>query len=99
MEAAYGLAITVTMLMTTILLFNYLLKHKVSPIIAISMLIFFGICELSFFIANIVKFMHGGYVAVLIALAILSLMYIWIQGHYIKIRLLQYFKLKIIKNN
>ena len=97
MEAAYGLAITVTMLMTTILLFNYLLKHKVSPIIAISMLIFFGICEISFFIANIVKFMHGGYVAVLIALAILSLMYIWIQGHYIKIRLLQYVQIEDYK--
>ena len=97
MEAAYGLAITVTMLMTTILLFNYLLKQKVSPIIAISMLIFFGIFELSFFIANIIKFMHGGYVAVLIALAILSLMYIWIQGHYIKIRLLQYVQIEHYK--
>jgi len=97
MEAAYGLAITVTMLMTTILLFNYLLKQKVSPIIAISMLIFFGIFELCFFIANIVKFMHGGYVAVLIALAILSLMYIWIQGHYIKIRLLQYVQIEDYK--
>ena len=34
MEAAYGLAITVTMLMTTILLFNYLLKKKAPFIIA-----------------------------------------------------------------
>jgi KUP system potassium uptake protein len=97
MEAAYGLSITVTMLMTTILLFNYLLKKKVSPIIATSMLIFFGLFELSFFIANIVKFMHGGYVAVLIALAILSLMYIWIQGHYIKIRLLKYVQIEDYK--
>lgn len=97
MEAAYGLSITVTMLMTTILLFNYLLKQKVSPIIATSMLIFFGIFEASFFIANIVKFMHGGYVAVLIALVILFLMYIWIQGHYIKIRLLQYVKIQDYK--
>jgi len=97
MEAAYGLSITVTMLMTTILLFNYLLKKKVAPIIAISMLIFFGMFELSFFIANVVKFMHGGYVAVLIALAILSLMYIWIQGHYIKIRLLKYVQIEDYK--
>jgi KUP system potassium uptake protein len=97
MEAAYGLSITVTMLMTTILLFNYLLKQKVSSIVAISMLIFFGIFEISFFTANIVKFMHGGYVAVLIALAILSLMYIWIQGHYIKIRLLKYVQIEDYK--
>ena len=53
------------------------------------MLIFFGIFEFSFFIANIVKFMHGGFVAVLIALAILSIMYIWIKGYYIKMRLLE----------
>jgi len=97
MEAAYGLSITVTMLMTTILLFNYLLKKKVSPIVATCMLIFFGTFEFCFFIANIVKFMHGGYVAVLIALAILSLMYIWIQGHYIKIRLLKYVQIEDYK--
>lgn len=97
MEAAYGLAITVTMLMTTILLFNYLLKKKVSPAIAGAMLIFFGMFEFSFFIANIVKFMHGGYVAVLIAFAILSLMYVWIKSHYIKIRLLEYVQIEDFK--
>jgi K+ transporter len=97
MEAAYGLAITVTMLMTTILLFNYLLKQKVSPVIAGSILIFFGVLEFSFFISNIVKFMHGGYVAVLIAFGILSLMYVWIKSHYIKIRLLEYVQIEDFK--
>ncbi|WP_160686739.1 KUP/HAK/KT family potassium transporter [Clostridium sp. C2-6-12] len=97
MEAAYGLAITVTMLMTTILLFNYLLKKKVSPPIAGSMLIFFGMFEFSFFISNAIKFMHGGYVAVLIAFAILSLMYVWIKSHYIKIRLLEYVNIEDYK--
>jgi KUP system potassium uptake protein len=33
--------------------------------------------------------MHGGYIAVLIALSILSVMYIWIKGHYIKMHLLE----------
>ena len=89
MEAAYGLAITVTMLMTTILLFNYLLKKKTPFIIALIMLIFFATFELSFFIANVVKFMHGGFVAVLIALVILSIMYIWVRGYSIKMRLLE----------
>ncbi|AWK52726.1 potassium transporter Kup [Clostridium beijerinckii] len=89
MEAAYGLAITVTMLMTTILLFNYLLKKKVPFVISLSMLIFFSIFEFCFFIASIVKFMHGGFVAVLIALAIFIIMYIWINGYYIKMRLLE----------
>ncbi|AQR94027.1 KUP/HAK/KT family potassium transporter [Clostridium saccharoperbutylacetonicum] len=90
MEAAYGLAITVTMLMTTILLFNYLLKKKTNLIIAISILLFFGALEISFFLANIVKFMHGGFIAALIAFSILSIMYIWIKGYYIKMRLIEH---------
>lgn len=98
MEAAYGLAITITMLMTTILLFNYLLKQKVSIYIAFVMLIFFCALELSFFIANIVKFMYGGFVAILIAFIILAIMYIWIKGSYIKIRLLENVSIENYKN-
>lgn len=90
MEAAYGLSITVTMLMTTILLFNYLLKKKTPLIAAVLILVFFSAFEFSFFIANIVKFTHGGFIAALIALAILSVMYIWIKGYYIKMRLLEH---------
>ncbi|BCN31040.1 KUP/HAK/KT family potassium transporter [Anaeromicropila herbilytica] len=89
MEAAYGLSITVTMLMTTILLYNYLLRRKTPKLLAVIMLVFFSTFELSFFVANIVKFMHGGFVAVIIALAILSIMYIWIKAYWIKIRLLE----------
>lgn len=89
MEAAYGLSITVTMLMTTLLLFNYLQKKKTPLIVSLIMLIFFGSLEFSFFIANVVKFMHGGFIAVLIALSILSIMYIWIKGYYIKIGLIE----------
>ena len=73
MEAAYGLAITVTMLMTSILLFNYLLKKKIPFIISLTIFVFFATFEFSFFIANVVKFTHGGFVAVLIAFIILSL--------------------------
>lgn len=87
MEAAYGLAITVTMLMTTILLFNYMLKKKTPMVLAVIMLIFFMSFEISFFISNAVKFFHGGYVAVLIALSILFVMYIWYRSHVIKNRI------------
>jgi KUP system potassium uptake protein len=97
MEAAYGLSITVTMLMTTILLFNYLLKRKIPLFLAITLLIFFGVVETSFFIANIIKFMHGGFIAALIALVILSLMYIWIKGYHIKMRLLEHVSIENYK--
>lgn len=89
MEAAYGLAITVTMLMTSILLFNYLLKKKTPFIISLIIFIFFATFEFSFFIANVIKFTHGGFVAVLIAFIILSIMYIWIKSYYIKMSLLE----------
>lgn len=86
MEAAYGLAITVTMLMTTILLFNYMRKKKTPIVLAVIMLIFFMTFEISFFLANIIKFFHGGFVAVIIAISILFVMYIWYRSHIIKMR-------------
>lgn len=90
MEAAYGLSITVTMLMTTILLTAYLLMHKVSKIIVFFIASLFISIESVFFAANVAKFFHGGYVTVIIALVIIFLMYIWIHGYYIKMRLREY---------
>ncbi|MDF2801492.1 MAG: potassium transporter [Anaerocolumna sp.] len=86
MESAYGLAITVTMLMTTILLFNYMLKKKTPIVLATIMLVFFMSFEISFFLSNIIKFFHGGFVAVIIAFTILFVMYIWDRSHIIKMR-------------
>lgn len=84
MEAAYGLAITVTMLMTTVLLFQYLRIKKAKPIFTGIFLVFFGALELKFFVANATKFVHGGYVAVIIAMFIFSVMLIWYLGHQIE---------------
>lgn len=84
MESAYGLAITVTMLMTTILLYFYLLQKKVNKILATFILIFFGGIESIFFISSAAKFAHGGYIAVLIACLILAVMAIWTRGNVVK---------------
>lgn len=80
MEAAYGLAITVTMLMTTILLHAYLRLRKTPALVAGLVFLFFGAIEVVFFAASAAKFFHGGYVTVLIALVILLTMYIWLVG-------------------
>lgn len=80
MEAAYGLAITVTMLMTTILLYQFLLIKQMKRILALCLVLFFGTLESLFFIASLVKFMHGGYVTVIIAGIILLVMFIWHHG-------------------
>lgn len=77
MEAAYGLAITITMLMTTVLLAIYL-RHKGQALwVCISFLVFFGVLEAIFFAANAVKFTHGGWFTLLIAGMVAIVMIIW----------------------
>ncbi len=86
MEAAYGLAITVTMLMTTLLLYQFLRLRNVKLIWAALMVVFFGIIEGMFLVSSLVKFVHGGYVTAIIAGVILLVMYIWYYGNRIRDR-------------
>ena len=87
MEAAYGLAITLTMLMTTVLLYAYLVDF-VPKILALLTVLFFGLIEIIFLIASLVKFMHGGFVTVIITFIIILVMIIWYYGNQIKTSLL-----------
>ncbi len=80
MEAAYGLAITLTMLMTSILLCFYLSHQLGRRIRAVIFLLFFGLIEIGFFLSSLTKFMHGGYVTLLMATALLAVMLIWRRG-------------------
>jgi len=80
MEAAYGLAITVTMLMTTLLLFTYLSKIRKRGPLAVVFLVLFVAIEAMFFVSSLTKFFHGGYVTVLLALSIFMVMYVWRRG-------------------
>ncbi|MET1249473.1 KUP/HAK/KT family potassium transporter [Sporolactobacillus sp. STCC-11] len=80
MEAAYGLAITITMLMTTLLLFAFI-KSRLNQAVAFGMVLFFGLIEVLFLMASLVKFVHGGYLTLLITLLILSVMVVWYFGN------------------
>ena len=80
MEAAYGLAITITMLMTTLLISVYLLRLRKKPLLAVAVLGVFGLIEGVFFVSSLGKFMHGGYVTVLLTLLLLLLMIVWYRG-------------------
>ncbi|MCH4084623.1 MAG: KUP/HAK/KT family potassium transporter [Olsenella sp.] len=80
MEAAYGLAITVTMLMTTILLYTYISKIWNRRGLALLFVLFFGAIELMFFFSSLTKFFHGGYFTVLMATLIFFVMYVWRRG-------------------
>ncbi|QQU03360.1 KUP/HAK/KT family potassium transporter [Myroides odoratus] len=74
MEAAYGLAITLCMIMTTILLGYFMVLKRVPLIIIILVEIIYLSIEVSFFISNVQKFSHGGYVTVIIAGVLASVM-------------------------
>ncbi len=80
MESAYGLAITVTMLMTTTLLTSYIagiLKHKAG---AALFAVVFGAIELCFFASCLTMFLDGGYVMIILAALLFGLMYVWRRG-------------------
>ncbi|AMJ65797.1 KUP/HAK/KT family potassium transporter [Hymenobacter sp. PAMC 26628] len=94
MEAAYGLAITLTMLMTTVLLTMWLrMKRVAKPMIVLFALVY-GLIEGSFLVANLVKFPHGGWVSLAIGATLMGVMYVWLKAYYIKRRLTDFVKLE-----
>ena len=93
MEAAYGLAIVMTMLMTTVLLTHYLYLNKYPLPVVFTLLAVFLFIEISFLIANLSKFTHGGYVTVFIALMIIGMMWVWYEARKIRTKLIEFVKL------
>jgi KUP system potassium uptake protein len=87
MEAAFGLSVTLTMLMTTILLSFYLYTKKINRIYILVLLVIFLTIEGAFLIANLKKFMHGGWVTLCLGLLIFSIMYIWYRAGEIRKKL------------
>lgn len=88
MEAAYGLAITITMLMTTLLLGVYLHTKGVSRFIMILFIAAYCTIEGVFLAANLSKFLAGGWCTMLIGCILFLTMYVWvcaikIRRHYI----------------
>ena len=93
MEAAYGLAITMTMLMTTSLMAYYLHIKKVDMWWIVLFLAVYVSLEGSFLVANLQKFWHGGYVSLFIAGVIIIIMWVWFRATRIKKKLTEYEKL------
>lgn len=94
MEAAYGLSVTLTMMMTTFMLFHFLKLRRFPIIFCWTVLILYLSFELSIFFVNLFKFTHGGWVSVVISLLIFAVMWIWYRATSIKNRLTEYVKLK-----
>jgi KUP system potassium uptake protein len=94
MEAAYGLAITLTMIMTTILFSYYLYMKRVNLYIVIGFMLLYLFIEGMFLGANLLKFTHGGWFTILIGVLVAGLMSVWLRAFYIKLRLTEYTKLE-----
>ena len=77
MEHAYGLAIVLCMIMTTILLNFYLIMKRVKLYFIIPLITLYLAIEFSFLYANIVKFFHGGFVTLIIAIGLIGVMATW----------------------
>ncbi|MGL2966013.1 KUP/HAK/KT family potassium transporter [Flavobacterium sp. XGLA_31] len=77
MEAAYGLAIVLCMIMTTLLLNYYLIMKRVSWYFIAPIILLYLTIEFSFLIANLDKFPHGGYVTLFIACILIGIMTVW----------------------
>ncbi len=78
-SAAYGLALTITMITTTILLAVYI-WHSGRRIGAVVFTVLFLAIQFMFFFASMVKFLHGGWFTMLLTFAILLVMYTWNEG-------------------
>jgi len=94
MGAAYGLAITLCMLATTILVANFMVLHRVTPVLIYLFLGVFLTIEVSFLIANLDKFPHGGYVTLIVGGGLFSVMYIWYRARKIKNRYVEFVRLE-----
>jgi KUP system potassium uptake protein len=94
MEAAYGLAIIVTMLMTTILYANYLVLHRVKSLWIYIFLGSFLIVEFGYLVALMLKFIHGGYITLIIGMLMFLVMYIWYRARKIKNRYVEFVRME-----
>ncbi len=94
MGAAYGLAITMCMISTSILFANFLVSRRTKSFwIYLYLMVYLSI-EISFLIANLEKFPHGGYVTLIIGGALFAIMYIWFRSRKIKNRYVEFVRLE-----
>jgi KUP system potassium uptake protein len=81
LASAYGIAVSLTMLITSALLF--IAMHEIwgwSLLAAGTVASFFLVVDSAFFLANLTKIAEGGYVPLILAIAVYGIMWIWHRG-------------------
>jgi KUP system potassium uptake protein len=93
MGAAYGLAIVLCMLMTTTLLNFYMHIKRYNKLFIYFIITVYLVIEFAFLFANLSKFSHGGWITLLIAACLMSVMTIWFLAKKIRQRYVDLVKL------
>jgi KUP system potassium uptake protein len=93
MEAAYGLAIIITMIATTILFANYMVLHRIKSAFIWLFLASYFVIETTFLAALLQKFTHGGYITMIVASLFFLVMYVWYKSRKIKNRYVEFVRL------
>ena len=94
MEGAYGLAINLTFLMTTVLVAVYMLRKKFPMYLIVLFVIVYTGIEVAFLVGNMAKFIHGGWVTLMISMVLLSVMWTWYAARKIKNRFVKYVEIE-----
>lgn len=94
MEAAYGLAIIMTMISTTILFANYLVLHRSKALWVYIFLIGYLIVETAYGVALMDKFVHGGFIALIVGGLMFLVMYVWFRARKIKNRYVEFVRME-----
>ena len=94
MGAAYGLAITMCMISTSILFANFLVSRRASSAWIYLYLIVYLTIESAFLVANLEKFLHGGYVTLIVGGGLFAVMYVWFRSRKIKNRYVEFVRME-----
>ncbi len=93
MESAYGLSITIAMLMTTILVSVYLKRKKYPAYLVYTFFTVYVLIEGTFLASNLAKFVHGGWFTVMIGFLLFSVMWTWHSARKIRNRYIKFIEL------
>jgi len=93
MEAAYGLTIILGMLMSSRLLTYFMKIKRYWPPLIWGFVVVYLFVELSFLVAQMDKFLKGGWISLMIAVLLTSIMLVWFYARKIRNRYVEFVKL------
>jgi KUP system potassium uptake protein len=82
-----------TMLVTTILFSNYMVSLRIKPVYIYTFLLAYFAIEITFLVALLQKFSHGGYITLILAGFMFLVMFVWYKARKIKNRYVEFVRL------